>query len=894
MLTLHEINRRYRRDVLAPELNQGHVVNALDVAKFNEFGHSQMVDLYLANKTLVSYTGAASGQGSPVVFVPGASDVGPGREIVVVATDPSGDAEPDEMTMCIDVLPADEPKLEVFVDNVPAGEDATICAPDGIVGGREVEVTIDFRNGGSGDLHLGEIRLVNTVGFSLENGGLDSVLSPFEETSIIAVMDVGSVGMKAAEIGIPWDGGEFRLRVKGEVLPVAELECQQLVPVEVASPMSVHNSGAMVASDGMIYLWTGYPGNPRVNVLERYDPGTDSWTRLANTPAPRNGPGYFALDGYLFSIGGEGPRSGRFTNSVHRYDPAADQWQQSSNYPTNIWEPMAIVHDGRAYVIGGRPGYGATLPNCYQYDAANDAWLPLSPLPTSVQSAGIAAHEDKIYIFGGNHKVSEASDEHTALMQVYDIPSDTWTQAPIPWVFLRPECLPVAGGVILIPSHVRQTDGSFARLTSTYHYDYESGNWTECPFESPVELNLWGGTVPVIDGVAYLETTTGPNGGQTTHLLRMQLEGENQPYTPDENTWALFHFDGDLQDSSGNGRHLSANNPEGFIQFVESGLGDGFGMALHISESSNGWNNQTRISSPEIRYPGSGSWTVEALAYFPDPAISGWTGVNIIQHYSEHRAGHEPFTLAINDGNARWETQPGAPDQRWTLLGALGEANRWHHIAGVYDETQGRNFLYVDGVLVAEQAAGRPENLQQHEVYIGGSWFGVGGPMWLDELRISNVARPASELIGSPSGGTIEDVDRDGMLDQRELEIVGHNPDDEVRTVADVEIDADFDGDDLANGIEIYSGTSSVSATDRPTFEVTLEGGQYRFRYRRAKSATGLIGIPCWSEDLSIWIGEGLAESIVADLGDAWLVEATLPAGGRDRVFFKLLVRPVG
>jgi hypothetical protein len=54
----------------------------------------------------------------------------------------------------------------------------------------------------------------------------------------------------------------------------------------------------------------------------------------------------------------------------------------------------------------------------------------------------------------------------------------------------------------------------------------------------------------------------------------------------------------------------------------------------------------------------------------------------------------------------------------------------------------------VDGALVNEREAGRPENLQAYNVYIAGSWFGVHGPMWVDEIRISNKARRPDELLG--------------------------------------------------------------------------------------------------------------------------------------------------
>ena len=117
-----------------------------------------------------------------------------------------------------------------------------------------------------------------------------------------------------------------------------------------------------------------------------------------------------------------------------------------------------------------------------------------------------------------------------------------------------------------------------------------------------------------------------------------ELGGE---YTPDDFTWALYHFNGDFQDSSGHGRHLTVENPHGYIGFADGRAGGDMGQAAAIAQYTVDWDNHTRIYSPDLRYPGEGSWTVEALVWVPE----GSSPVAFVWHYSEHWAGHEPVRL---------------------------------------------------------------------------------------------------------------------------------------------------------------------------------------------------------------------------------------------------------
>jgi len=66
--------------------------------------------------------------------------------------------------------------------------------------------------------------------------------------------------------------------------------------------------------DGKIYVAGGRLDNDfPLELLEIYDPATDSWTPGPSMPAPRDHAGVAAVNGKLYVIGGYGPRPDAFS-----------------------------------------------------------------------------------------------------------------------------------------------------------------------------------------------------------------------------------------------------------------------------------------------------------------------------------------------------------------------------------------------------------------------------------------------------------------------------------------------------------------------------------------------------------------------------------------------------
>jgi N-acetylneuraminic acid mutarotase len=61
--------------------------------------------------------------------------------------------------------------------------------------------------------------------------------------------------------------------------------------------------------------------------VDAYDPARNRWRRLASLQQPRRGLSLVAIDSQLYAIGGYGPGSPGFLNTVERYAAAADRWE---------------------------------------------------------------------------------------------------------------------------------------------------------------------------------------------------------------------------------------------------------------------------------------------------------------------------------------------------------------------------------------------------------------------------------------------------------------------------------------------------------------------------------------------------------------------------------------
>ncbi len=128
------------------------------------------------------------------------------------------------------------------------------------------------------------------------------------------------------------------------------------------------------------YMGLGHYNGAGPNIVLKdwweYDPGTNSWTQKADYIGNNNNGNYgvlsFSTPNYGY-IGG-GQQGG--DNRLYRYDPTSNSWTAMSNTPTTPKNTEGFVIDGKGYYLSGS--------SLYEYDFASDTWTTKNSAPFSV------------------------------------------------------------------------------------------------------------------------------------------------------------------------------------------------------------------------------------------------------------------------------------------------------------------------------------------------------------------------------------------------------------------------------------------------------------------------------------------------------------------------------
>jgi RHS repeat-associated protein len=158
------------------------------------------------------------------------------------------------------------------------------------------------------------------------------------------------------------------------------------------------------------------------NLVETYDPQTDTWVTKRNFPYDAHSMAAVALNQKIYTFGGKG---GDVYSDVYEYNPSTDQWSYKTVLQTARYGAGAVALNGKIYVIGGFNSAGAALTSVEVYDPSTNTWdRSKAPLPMGRGYSGVVA-DNGIYVIGG-------SDGYTPVNTVYQYnPTDNrWYQWP--------------------------------------------------------------------------------------------------------------------------------------------------------------------------------------------------------------------------------------------------------------------------------------------------------------------------------------------------------------------------------------------------------------------------------------------------------------------------------
>lgn len=306
----------------------------------------------------------------------------------------------------------------------------------------------------------------------------------------------------------------------------------------------------VISVNGIVYLLGGYylAGNnsPYIpaNLVEAYDPVTDSWTAKAPMALTSGECKATVINGVIYVMGVRG-------TALEAYDPATNAWTAKASMPTAREYPSVSTLNGLIYAIGG---YNSNAVE--SYNPASNSWSTLAPTGTGLSGWYVfymnwTVSDGNTICLANSHNVqitcydtitnvlftspsfnngtgSASFVGPTALVSLngiywvdvngaigkFDLTSNTWSTAVWPNTSRQGAAVAILNGEIYVIGGARGNPQT--SITAVEAFDPATSTWTAKP---PLLLST-GGTSAVVNGVIYL--FGGWNGNSLTYMTDVQ------------------------------------------------------------------------------------------------------------------------------------------------------------------------------------------------------------------------------------------------------------------------------------------------------------------------------------------------------------------------------------
>jgi serine/threonine protein kinase/N-acetylneuraminic acid mutarotase len=124
------------------------------------------------------------------------------------------------------------------------------------------------------------------------------------------------------------------------------------------------------------------------------------WTDVAPIPTPREHLAAASDGRYLYAVGGRNLSADKNSPALERYDPASDSWTKLEDMPTAAGSVGAAYLAGLVIAVGGERS--TSVSDAVQaYDTDKRAWSQLPALPTARHGIAVSGLDDSLYAIGG-------------------------------------------------------------------------------------------------------------------------------------------------------------------------------------------------------------------------------------------------------------------------------------------------------------------------------------------------------------------------------------------------------------------------------------------------------------------------------------------------------------
>ena len=162
-------------------------------------------------------------------------------------------------------------------------------------------------------------------------------------------------------------------------------------------PYKAQQPGGAVAKGRIHYFGGGYPNSgTRLDDHYAYNPGSDTWVKMADLPIPRVIHKTATLGDTIYALSGQPDKS-----RVDIFTPSDSSWKKLKNLPDgNFWYCALAIHDNTLYRFGGGGSISA-VSSVHSYNQRLDDWTSLKPLEANNHAPSAGVLGDSIYVVGG-------------------------------------------------------------------------------------------------------------------------------------------------------------------------------------------------------------------------------------------------------------------------------------------------------------------------------------------------------------------------------------------------------------------------------------------------------------------------------------------------------------
>lgn len=247
------------------------------------------------------------------------------------------------------------------------------------------------------------------------------------------------------------------------------------------SPMLARRAGHRTAEiSGTLYVAGGMASlNILATGMLSFDLATQSWSNRPGPLTPRGYAGAAAVDGQLYLLGGMTTSPMYYSlDMIERYNPASNSWTTLAPMPFKRHNFSTVVGpNGHIYLFGGE-AYGAvrswSLDTADEYNPSTGAWTSLAPMPAKRQLASAVLGSDgAIYVIGG-FDWQPSGDTRLSAVHRYDILANSWTTVTaLPASRIWGAAVGLDGGLVQMGGQ----DFSGNNVSTLYTYEFGASSW---------------------------------------------------------------------------------------------------------------------------------------------------------------------------------------------------------------------------------------------------------------------------------------------------------------------------------------------------------------------------------------------------------------------------------